>query len=83
MNNLRRLCQVMVTTALVAVGVMPLLADGKVTSAAIYPPDIHLTNQQDLQRFRVMDDPEEITEWLDQVIDGRENNHAAHQADQG
>ncbi len=28
-------------------------------------------DKQDVQRFRVMDDPEEIARWLDQTIDGR------------
>ena len=28
-------------------------------------------DSQDVQRFRVMDDPEEIARWLDQIIDGQ------------
>jgi metallo-beta-lactamase family protein len=31
----------------------------------------HCIDDQDLQRFRMMDAPEEIAEYLDQVIDGR------------
>lgn len=38
-------------------------------------------DEQDLQRFRVMDDPEEIAEWLDQVIDGQGGNDAINHID--
>jgi uncharacterized protein (TIGR00730 family) len=31
----------------------------------------HCIDDQDLQRFRMMDAPEEIAQYLDQVIDGR------------
>jgi predicted Rossmann-fold nucleotide-binding protein len=31
----------------------------------------HCIDDQDLQRFRMMDAPEEIADYLDQVIDGR------------
>lgn len=33
----------------------------------------HCIDDQDFQRFRMMDSPEEIVEWLDQTIDGRAN----------
>ncbi len=33
--------------------------------------EMHCIDDQDLQRFRVMDSPEEISEYLDQAIDGR------------
>ncbi len=54
MSMLHRIRYSLLPLVLVAASAVSLFAEGQVTSLAVYPPDIHLTSQQDLQRFIVV-----------------------------